>query len=66
MTGYQFYWSGSGVYGCGNMSAGAGDTGVNITGLTPGFTYNISLVALSDHLPSPIVKVMVTLGKSCV
>ena len=66
VTGYDFYWTGGGVYGCGNMSAGAGDTAVNITGLNLGVTYNISLVALSDHLPSPIVKVMVTLGKSCV
>ena len=55
MTGYQVYWSRVGGSDSGNMSVGAGDTAVTITGLTPGLTYNATIVALSDHLPSPIV-----------
>ena len=36
-----------------------------ITGLTPGLTYNITIVALSDHLPSSVVgAVVVTLGET--
>ena len=64
VTGYQVYWSGDGGAGSGNMSAGAEDRAVTITDRTPGLTYNITIVALSDHLPSPTVgAVMVTLGE---
>ena len=65
VTGYQVYWSGGGGADSGNMSVGAEDRAVTIiTGRTPGLTYNITIVALSDHLPSPIVgAVMVTLGE---
>ena len=64
VTGYHVYWSGDGGADSGNMSARALDTAVTITDLTPGFTYNITIVALSDHLPSPAVGVvMVTLGE---
>ena len=55
MTGYQVYWSGSGGVDSGNMSAGAGDGAVTITHLTPGLTYNITIVALSDYMPSSVV-----------
>ena len=65
MTGYHVYWSGDGGADSGNMSVGADDTAVTITGRTPDLTYNITMVALSDHLPSPAVgTVMVTLGES--
>ena len=65
VTGYQVYWSGVGGSDSGNMSVGAGETAVTITGLTLDFTYDVTIVALSDHLPSPVVgSVMVTLGKS--
>ena len=58
------YWSGSGGVDSGNMGVGAEDIAVTITGRTPGLTYNITIVALSDHLPSPTVgAVMVTLGE---
>ena len=58
------YWSVGGRYDSGNISAGAADIAVTITGRTPGLTYNITMVALSDHLPSPTVgAVMVTLGE---
>ena len=55
VTGYQVYWSGNGGADSGNMSVGADDGAVTITGRTPGLTYNITIVALSDHLPSPVV-----------
>ena len=59
------YWSGDRGYDSGNMSVGAEDRTVTITGRTTGLTYNITIVALSDHLPSPVVgAVMVTLGES--
>ena len=64
VTGYQVYWSGGGEYDSGNMSVGAEDRAVTITDLTPCLTYNITIVALSDYLPSPVVgAVMVTLGE---
>ena len=64
VTGYQVYWNGGGEYDSGNMSVGAEDTAVTITDLTPCLTYNITIVALSDYLPSPVVgAVMVTLGE---
>ena len=45
------------------MSVGAEDTAVTINDLTLGVTYNITLVALSDYLPSPVVAVTATLGE---
>ena len=59
---YQVYWSGGGGADSGNMSVGAEDRTVTITDLTPCLTYDITLVSLSDHLPSPVVAVRVTLG----
>ena len=44
------------------MSVAADDTAVTISGLTPGLMYDITLVALSDQLPSPVTVVTVTLG----
>ena len=67
MTGYHVYWSGDRGYDSGNMSSSTGTWGtpaVTITNLTPGLTYNITLVALSDQLPSPAVgAIMVTVGE---
>ena len=64
VTGYQVYWSGGGGYDSGNMSAGAEDRAVTVTDRTPGLTYNITIVALSDHVPSPTVgAIIVTLGE---
>ena len=64
MTGYHVYWSGDGGADSGNTSLAWGRRAVTITDLTPGLTYNITIVALSDHLPSPAVgAVMVTLGE---
>ena len=65
VTGYQVYWSGDRGYDSGNMSVGAEDRTVTITDHTSCHTYNITIVALSYHLPSPVVgAVMVTLGES--
>ena len=65
VTGYQVYWSGGGGYDSGNMSVEAEDTAVTVTDRIPGRTYNITIVALYDHLPSPVVgAVMVTLGET--
>ena len=63
MTGYQVYWSGGGGADSGNMGVEAEDGAVTITGRTPGLTYVITLVALSNYLPSPAVAVKVTLSK---
>ena len=65
VTGYKVYWSGGGGADSGNMSVEAWSRSVSITGLTSGLTYNITLVALSNHLPSLAVAVIVyTLGET--
>ena len=51
VTGYQVYWSGE-PDGSGNMSAGAGISSLNITSST---LNSITIVALSNHLPSSVV-----------
>ena len=67
VTGYQVYWTGVRGYDSGNMSVEAQDTAVTITGRTLGRTYDVTIVALSDHLPSPAVgSVLVTLGKAVI
>ena len=63
VSGYKVYWNGGGGADTGNMSVGADDTAVTISGLTPGLTYEITLVALSENLPSPAVAVTVILGE---
>ena len=64
-VGYWVYWSVGGQYDSGNIiSVGAGDTAVTITDRIPGLTYNVTIVALSDLLPSPVAVVMITLGES--
>ena len=66
VTGYQVYWSGDGGADSGDIIVGAGDTDVTITGRTPGLTYDITIVALSDQLPGPPAKATITLGESIV
>ena len=58
------YWSVGERYDNGSISVGAGDTSVTIASRTSGLTYDVTLVALSDHLPSPADVVMITLGGS--
>ena len=57
------YWSVGGQYDIGNISVGAGETAVTITGRTTYLTYDVTIVAFSDHLPSPVAVVMITLGE---
>jgi len=45
------------------MDANAGDTAVTITGRTHGLVYTITIVALSNQLPSQTDIVDVTLGE---
>ena len=49
------------------MDVGASATEVTIDNRMVGVTYNITMVALSSHLPSPVVgPVTVTLGENYV
>ena len=45
------------------VNVGSEVTAVTITDLTPGLIYDISLVALSRYLPSPVVAYTVPLGE---
>ena len=58
------YWSVGEQYDNGSISVGGGDTTVTISGRTTYLTYDVTIVALSDHLPSPADVVMITLGES--
>ena len=64
VSGYEVYWSGGGGADTGNISAGVEDRTATITDLTPGLTYVITLVSLSNYLPSPHVADTITLGES--
>ena len=58
---YQIYYQTEGDQR--SVDIDAGITEFSITGLSPRLTYNISLVALSVHLPSPVVELEgITLG----
>ena len=39
------------------------DTMANITGLIPGSTYSLDIVAISDALPSTVIAMNVTVGQ---
>ena len=63
LTGYRIYYSGADDSG--SMDVGASATEVTIDNCTAGVTYTITLVALSPHLPSPMVgPITVTLGEA--
>ena len=62
MTGYQIYYQTEGDQG--SVDVGATATQHVLTGRCGGMNYSIYLVALSAHLPSPVVgPVVVTLGE---
>ena len=62
LTGYHIYYSGADDSGSVDVDASA--TEVTIDNCTAGVTYTITMVALSPHLPSPVVgPVAVTLGE---
>ena len=62
LTGYRVYYSGAGDSG--SIDVGASTTEVTIDNRIAGVTYSITMVALSPHLPSPVVgPVSVILGE---
>ena len=62
LTGYHIYYSGADDSG--SRDVGASATDITIDNRTAGVTYTITMVALSPHLPSPVVgPVTVTLGE---
>ena len=65
LTGYHIYYSGANDSG--SVDVGASATDITIDNRTAGVTYTITMVALSPHLPSPVVgPVNVTLpGEYC-
>ena len=63
LTGYHIYYSGADDSG--SMDVGASATSITIDSRKPGVTYSITMVALSPHLPSPVVgPVSVILGEN--
>jgi len=58
VTGYRIYWSGGSDQG--SMDANAGDSAVTIRGRTYNMVYTITIVALSNLLPSQTDMVEVT------
>ena len=61
-TGYRIYYSG-GSNGSEDVSDGSTDNYL-LTGLQNGESYTISIVAISQHLPSEIAAEMVMLGEN--
>ena len=53
LTGYRIYYSGANDSGSVDVDAFA--TNITIGSRIPGVTYNITMVALSPHLPSPVI-----------
>ena len=53
LTGYRIYYSG--VNDSDSVDVGASVTNITIDNRTAGVTYTITMVALSPHLPSPVV-----------
>ena len=62
MTGYHIYYSGADDSG--NVDVDASQTNITIDNCTTSVTYSITMVALSPHLPSPVIgPVSVILGE---
>ena len=62
LTGYHIYYSGAGDSG--SVDVGASQTNITISNRTTSVTYSITMVALSPHLPSPVIgPVSVILGE---
>ena len=63
VTGYRIYYQAEGDSG--SVPINAGVTSYTLGNLQDGITYNVTMVALSIHLPSSVVgPETVTLGKS--
>ena len=62
LTGYRIYYSGADDSG--SVDVGSSATNITIDNRTAGVTYTITMMALSPHLPSPVVgPVNVLLGE---
>ena len=67
LIGYRIYYSTSGANDSGRVDVNALATNITISSRIPGVTYNITMVALSPHLPSPVIgPTTVTPGESFV
>ena len=55
VTGYMIYYQSEGRYNSSVHVSGGETESHSLDCLERGVTYNISIVALSDHLPSPLV-----------
>ena len=65
LTGYRIYYSGADDSG--SVDVGASTTNITIDNRMAGVAYSITMVALSPHLPSPVVgPVSVILGENSV
>ena len=53
LTGYRIYYSGAGDSG--SVDVGTSTTNITLDNRTTSVTYTITMVALSSHLPSPVV-----------
>ena len=53
MTGYQINYQSEREEG--SVIVGASEANITLDGCSHGLTFNITLVALSQHLPSPVV-----------
>ena len=53
VTGYRIYYNRGTDEGSTDVLAG--DTSITISSCTWGLTYSVRIVALSNHLPSPVV-----------
>ena len=63
LTGYHIYYSG--VDDSGSMDVDASQANITIGNRTTSVTYTITMVALSPHLPSPVIgPVSVILGET--
>jgi len=58
LTGYRIYYSGADDSG--SVDVGASATSITIYNRMVGVTYTIKLVAVSPHLPSPVVGPVIT------
>ena len=58
LTGYRIYYSGADDSG--SVDVGASTTNITIDSRKPGVTYTITMVAVSPHLPSPMVGPVIT------
>ena len=65
-SGYRVYYKPSDSTSWQNITINdASITTVNVTGLTSGIYYNVSIASLSEHFPSETIQRDIYLGQSC-